>query len=225
MRQKIILLAIAAMVSVTAFARPRTRGVTIDTVCHTPVNQLLQVVDSFCYQFQACPDSLFLWAYLGLEEHVDSAKQKRNKEGRDVIHLEYKDRVYNAQDKIGDVAIDIYVLGMRWWKDQHLITAFTTNSDSYTTVAHLSATYSGSILDDGHIIYQVHPISDNETAVHYEFYVTLGGTLAAFISDKTWQNSAQWRFEAILENIIECAETGTVTMKERGPKHDKHSKQ
>ena len=197
----------------------QTREVVIDTICHAPMHKMLQVVDSFYYQFQACPDSLFLWAYLGLEEEKDANKE-RSKESRDVFHLEYNDRKYDPVEKIGDVAIDIYVLGIRWWKDQHLGTRyiFTPPHPRQPLKAQLTANYSGSIIEDGDFIIHLDSVAPNTTKVHYEFRITFGRILSVFISEKTWVNSIEWRFETMLENLVECAETGTVKKKYRGPK-------
>ena len=194
------------------------RGVSIDTICHAPIAKMWQVTDSFCYQFQACPDTLFQWAYLGLEEAKPKKNEKRTKESRDVVHLEYKDRTYDALCKTGDVAIDIYVLGVRWWKDQHLGTQYTCTLNeaySFPVRVHMVATYSGKskILEGGDFILYMEPVTPTETRIHYEFNLTFGHVLSAFISDKTWRNSMEWRFRMILANLVECAETGTVTPK------------
>jgi len=61
------------------------------------------------------------------------------------------------------------------------------------------------------------PISENQTKVHYEFRLVFGKVLSTFISDKTWRNAIEWRFATILENLVEHAETGTVSPKQRGP--------
>jgi len=205
----------------SAFAlRPQTREVVIDTICNAPLKQMLMVAERFCYQFQACPDSLFDWAYLGLGEEEEE-DETITKESRDAIQLRYKDRFYDPKSKTGDVAIDIYVLGMRWWKDQHLGTKYVLtrpDSHSYPLTAHLTATYSGAILDGGDVIVRMEPLPDNRTSVHYVFRLSFGRVLSTFISDKTWHNAIEWRFETILENLIECAETGTVLPKQRGPK-------
>ena len=218
MKIKTILLLL--LVSAFAYAgRPQTRAVVIDTICHAPLKDMLKVANRFCYQFQACPDSLFTWAYLGLEEKKEDPAPT-SKEGRNVSQLRYKDRVYDPKLKTGDVAIDIYVLGARWWKDQHLGTKYVLMrpaKSQYPLTAHMTATYSGSILEGGHFKLRMEPISPNETKVHYEFSLTFGRVLSTFISDKTWQNGIEWRFATILENLVECAETGTVTEKVRGP--------
>ena len=57
--RKFFVLCLFAVISLTAFGRPQTRAVVIDTVCEASVAQLLPVINKFCYQFQACPDSLF----------------------------------------------------------------------------------------------------------------------------------------------------------------------
>lgn len=203
-----------SVASLCSFARPQTRAVVIDTVCNASINELLPVVRRFCYQFQACPDSLFDWAYLNLNEQEEETK-KNTKESRAAIQLSYKDRVYNPKEKTGDVAIDIYVLGVRWWKDQHLGTKYSLTrpaSAHYPLTAHLKATYSGSILEGGDWIFVMEPISPTQTRLHYEFSITFGRVLSAFISDKIWRNAIEWRFQVILDNLIECAETGTVTV-------------
>lgn len=214
------LLIVLSLYAGMAFAaRPQKREVVIDTLCHAPIERMIQVADSFCYQFQACPDSLFLWAYLNMDDPEVKKKAKRTKDSRTVIELRYKDRAYNAQTKTGDVALDIYVLGMRWWKDQHLGTVYAQTHPAhlpYPVTAHMTATYSGSILEGGNFIMVMEPLSPTKTLLHYEFNITFGQTLSAFISNKTWHNSMEWRFRTILENLVECAETGTVQRKQRG---------
>lgn len=195
------------------------RAVIIDTICNTPLHDIRLVTDSFCMQFQSCPDTLFKWAYLGLEEEKNQEKE-RTKESRDVFHLQYNDRTYDPESRIGDVAIDIYVLGTRFWKDQHLVTQtshYRPEDAEYPLTIHMTATYSGSIIEGGDFIMQLTPLSGNRTAIHYEFSLTFGRFLSLFISDNTWRNSIEWRFATILENLVECAETGTVKPKVRGP--------
>ena len=57
------------------------------------------------------------------------------------------------------------------------------------------------------------PVSPTQTHLHYEFSLTFGRVLSAFISDKIWRNAIEWRFLIILENLIEYAETGTVVQR------------
>lgn len=208
--------------SLCAYSRPQTRAVVIDTVCEASINELLPVVNRFCYQFQACPDSLFEWAYKNLGQPGVKESSGKTKESKDAIQLHYKDRQYDPKSKTGDVAIDIYVLGVRWWKDQHLGTQYMLTrpvNAKYPLTAHLTATYSGSILEEGNIIIRMTPVSSTRTRVHYEFDITFGRVLSAFISDKTWRNAIEWRFETILDNIIEYTETGSVQQREVGPKN------
>lgn len=218
MKYKFFILAL--FVSTSAFAlRPQMREVVIDTVCNAPLHDMLVTTNRFCYEFQACPDSLFNWAYLGTGEV--QTETKKTKESRDAIQLRYKDRVYDAKSKTGDVAIDIYVLGVRWWKDTHLGTKYVLSrpaKSKYPLTAHMAATYSGSILEGGDFVLRMEPISENQTRVHYEFRLVFGKVLSTFISDKTWHNAIEWRLETILENLVEQAETGTVKQKQRGPK-------
>ena len=217
--KRVLTILAAMIVTMTMFARPQKREVIIDTICEAPIEQMIKVAEKFCYQFQACPDSLFTWAYVGTGE-LEVAESK-SKESRDAIQLRYKERVYDPKLKTGDVAIDIYVLGVRWWKDQHLGTKYTyfhPANAPYPATSHMVATYTGSILEGGNFVLRMDPVSPTRTRVHYEFSLTFGRVLSAFISDKTWQNAVQWRFETILENLVEYAETGKVTPKERGPK-------
>lgn len=218
MRYKTLLFVL--LVSLSAFARPQMREVVMDSVVNAPLKDVLLTVNKFCYQFQACPDSLFEWAYLGLGE--EEKAESKTKEGRDVIQLRYKDRVYDPSNKTGDVAIDIYVLGVRWWKDQHLGTKYVLSrpaKSKYPLTAKMTATYSGSILEGGTVLMRMEPVSPTQTNVHYEFRLVFGKVLSAFISDKTWHNAIEWRFENIFYNLVEYAETGTVGPKENGPRH------
>ena len=218
MRRKLIILSL--LLSMYTFAaRPQMREVVIDTICNAPLHDMLKTTNKFCYQFQACPDSLFPWAYAGTAEEPTTVK--KTKESRDAIQLRYKDRVYDAKNKTGDVAIDIYVLGVRWWKDTHLGTKYRLLrpvNAQYPLTAHMTATYSGSLLEGGDFVMRLEPISENQTRVHYEFRLVFGKVLSTFISDKTWHNAIEWRLETILENLVEHAEIGTVKQKQRGPK-------
>lgn len=218
--RKIFVLSLLAL-SLCAYSRPQTRAVVMDTVVNAPIKDLLPVINRFCYQFQACPDSLFLWAYKNLGEPEVVESSDKTKDSKDAIQLDYKDRVYDAKTKTGDVAIDIYVLGVRWWKDQHLGTKYVLSrpaKSKFPLTAKMTATYSGSILEGGTFIIRLEPINDHQTRVHYEFGLVFGKVLSSFISDKTWQNAIEWRFATILENLVEHAETGTVQPKQRGPR-------
>ena len=89
----------------------------------------------------------------------------------------------------------------------------------YPLTAKMTATYSGSILEGGTVLMRMEPVSPTQTNVHYEFRLVFGKVLSAFISDKTWHNAIEWRFENIFYNLVEYAETGTVGPKENGPRH------
>lgn len=221
MKYKVLILFLAFSANMFAW-RPQARAVVIDTICNAPWQSMLLTADKFCYQFQACPDSLFDWAYIGLGEAEVVEPVQKTKESRDAIQLRYKDRTYDAKNKTGDVAIDIYILGVRWWKDQHLGTKYVLSRPAkakFPLTARMTATYSGSILEGGTFIVRLEPINDHQTRVHYEFGLVFGKVLSSFISDKTWQNAIEWRFATILENLVEHAETGTVKDKQRGPRN------
>lgn len=155
-----------------------------------------------------------MWAYVGIDEYEQKGAKKKQK--RNAIELRYKDRIYDPQELTGDVAIDIYVLGMRWWKDQHLGTRQLWDEQPAKAGrrrAHMTATYSGSILEGADIIFITDSIAPNQTRVQYEFSLVFGKMLAGFISDNVWNQSIAWRFKMILENLVEYAETGTVRPK------------
>lgn len=220
MKHRVVLSLVALFLCAQLSARPQARAVVIDTVCNAPLQTMLRTTNKFCRQFMACPDSLFEWAYLGTGEPEVVESKKNTKEARDAIQLVYKDRWYDAKTKTGDVTMDIYVLGVRWWKDQHLGTKTVTRRPAnaqYPLTVHMAATYSGSILEGGDFVMRLEPISENQTKVHYEFRLVFGKVLSAFISDKMWHNAMEWRFVTILENLVEHAETGTVKPKQRGP--------
>ena len=205
------------LVAGNLFARPQRREVVMDTVVNAPLETMLHSVERFYRQFQSCPDSLFTWAYIGIDE-IDkkNAGSKPTKESKNAIQLIYKDRTYDPVRKVGDVAIDVYVLGVRWWKDQHLGTIYTlsTPEDSaFPITAQLTADYTGSIIEGGDFVFVLEPIDATRTRVHYEFSLGFGKTLSLFISDKIWQNAIEWRFVIILNNLVEYAETGTVVRK------------
>ncbi len=214
--KKLLLTTCFIVFSASVFARPQRREVVKDTIVNAPVETMLETVELFYYQFQACPDSLFDWVYLNFDEPKEEQPEKPTKESRNAIQLSYKDRVYDPVYHTGDVAIDMYVLGVRWWKDQHLGTIYRltrAKDGNYPLTAHMSATYSGSVLEGGDVIFVLEPIDDTHTRVHYEFGLTFGKVLAVFVSDKIWQNAIEWRFVKILENLVEHAETGTVSVK------------
>lgn len=207
MIERIYIILLLTLMPLTAAAGPKYRAVVIDTICHAPIEAVQQTAAKFCRQFQACPDSLFEWAYIGLEE--DQTEKEKTKESRDAIQLRYKDRTYAPKTLTGDVAIDIYVLGVRWWKDTHLGTiCHHTWSDEVpqTTTSHLTATYSGSLLEGGNCIIEMKALTPVTTQVHFTFDFTFGQMLAFFISDKVWKNAIAWRFPVILHNLVENAE-------------------
>lgn len=209
--KRLMLIGILAVVSMTAAAGPKYRAVVIDTICPVPISAMQQTAALFCRQFQADPDSLFKWAYLGLEE--EKTDKEKTKESRDAIQLRYKDRTYDPKTLTGDVAIDIYVLGVRWWKDTHLGTKCKhtwSNTVPQTCTSHMTATYSGSLLEGGNCIFEMEALTPMTTQVRFTFNFTFGQMLALFINDKVWHNAIEWRFKVILENLVEYAQTGEV---------------
>ena len=214
--RRLFLVIAGAVFSSFVTAGSKYRVVILDTICHAPIQAMEQSAHRFCREFQACPDSLFEWAYLGLEE--EKTEKEKTKESRDAIQLRYKDRNYDPKTLTGDVAIDIYVLGVRWWKDTHLGTHckhVCSKTLPQTSTSHMTATYSGSLLEGGNCIFELKALSPTTTQVHFTFDFTFGQMLALFISDKVWHNAIEWRFKVILENLVEYAETGDVKRKKK----------
>lgn len=220
------LIFVLILIPTLSSAYPRLRGVSIDTIANATLADVNTTIDRFCYEFQSNPDELFKWAYLNtdqppgtpkpVEKEKDAKKFDEGKDGKDAIRLVYKDRTYNAEKHEGDVAIDIYVLGTRLFRDNHFGTYYTLQHGKPGHVTHqLDATYSGSLLDGGIIRFQVDSIAPQQTRIRYTFNLTLGRFLAAFVSDKTWQNVGKWRFEVIFNNLVEYAETGKVIDKSK----------
>lgn len=192
---------------------PQHREVVMDTIVNSSAQKIEEAISQYFYQFQACPDSLFSWAYMGLgsvepDPGPDAPAEKRKKSSNspDALALVYKDRVYNAETREGDVAIDIIVLGTPWWKDQHLCTICEGDS--------MSATYSGSLLEGGEIVFKVLPGQDGRTVVSYRFSLTFGRGLSLFITDKIWNNVIDWRLKQIFRNLMEFSEKGYVSKPE-----------
>lgn len=226
MKKICVLIGLFIIVSSSVMARPKTRGVEMDTIAHCSLTAMENTISKFCYQFQADPDELFSWAYLNTgsespsEQKAEttntnaSSKNKRDESanGKDAIRLVYKDRKYDAKQRVGDVALDIYVLGSPMFRDNHLGSIYSQTEISQTQqIQQLIATYSGSLLEGGEIRFHLDSIAPNRVKVHYTFNLTFGRFLATFISDKTWRNVADWRFRAIFGNLVEYAETGKVT--------------
>lgn len=214
-------------------ARPKVRGVEKDTIAHCSMAAMRATVERFCYEFQADPDLLFKWAYLNtgspsqkpdtvaktpeqLKKEAEQRKKNESKDGKDAIRLVYKDRTYNPETYTGDVAIDIYVLGSRMFKDNHLVSVYSHRQlQPGSEEQRLTAVYTGSLLDGGLIYFRLDSIAPNRTRVHYDFHANLGTFMATFISDKTWNNVGAWRLRNIFGNLIEYAETGKVTNRDK----------
>ena len=180
-------------------ARPRIRFVKMDTVCQCTPAQFQHVVDSFFYQFQTgASDSLFNWAYLntGGDGNTDEG-------GKDAVRLHYTTATYDAETRTGDQALDIYVLGSKMFPNRHLVTV--------SKGSRMDATYSGALLDDASIIFDIDSVGPSLTRVKYEFNIVFGRFVAMCVSDKTWHGAMRWRLEQLFKNFIECAETGMVT--------------
>jgi len=190
------------------WARPQSRFVHADTICTASQAQLQALADRFAIEFQTDPDLLFEWAFKGTGDS-NTGKDK------DAIILRYKERKYDAKTKEGDVAIDIYVLGTRMFRDNHLKTKYHTRETNAQgkRQSRIYATYTGSLLETGEMILSFDSIAPQKTAVHYDFNITFGKFFSAFISDKTWKQVAEWRLKRIFDNIIEYAETGKVEEK------------
>ena len=175
----------------------RDRHVVVDTVCYCSPQRFQQVIDRFFYEFQADSKSLFDWAYLNIKGDGNTADN-----GKDAIAIRYGISTYNPATRTADQALDIYVLGSRMFPNRHL---GTINHGTYMT-----ATYSGSMLEDANFRFAMDSIAPNQTQLRCEFNITFGKFLAIFITEKKWKTVAEWRFLQLFANLVEYAETGTV---------------
>ena len=186
--------------SLNAFAaRPQQRVVHLDSLVNCSAEHFQQVVDKFFYQFQTNSDSLFSWVYL----NTGGDGNDKDDNGKDAVALRYAGATYDPITRTGDQTFDIYVLGSKMFPNRHLV---TVNHGNY-----MVATYSGSLLNDANIRFQMDSIAPAQTNVHYEFNLEFGRFFAMFVSDKVWHNTIRWRLEQVFKNLIEYAETGTVT--------------
>ena len=183
---------LSLLVAVHANAVRRDRHVVIDTVCNCSGQYLQSVIDKFFYEFQTNPDNLFTWAYLNTEGDGD-------KNGKDAIVIKYVQTEYNALTREGDQTLDIYVLGSKMFPNRHLGTVNHGNR--------ITATYSGSLLENAEIRFDLDSVAPAKTAVHYEVNFVFGKFFSLFITDKNWATIGQWRFGVVLANIINYAET------------------
>lgn len=200
---KFFIFVLCTLFSCSVFAsRPRERAVVVDTICGCSAERFRQVVDKFFFQFQTNSDSLFQWVYLNTE-----GDGNKDEGGKDAIALRYGDAKYDPVTRSGDLAIDIYVFGAKMFADRHIYT------QNYGTS--MNATYSGRLLDNLDIIFHVDSIGPEQIRVRYDFKLRLGQMAAALVSDKTWHGAMRWRLEQLFANLVEFAETGTVTRKQR----------
>jgi len=212
--KRICLLTIATLISFSAFAgRPQTRTFTFDTICSASMNQINEVIDRFAYQFQTDPDTLFSWVFsdtgsVGGEEDATCNGQKIDSKGKDAIFLDYKPGTYDPVKRTGDVLIDIYILGVLWYRDTHLGTIFTREQRNDSQFSHVDATYSGSLLDKGSINFYLTPLRDNKVQLTFTISLTFGRFFSYFISDKTWNEVASWRMAKVARNFVYYFENG-----------------
>ncbi|MBQ4507960.1 MAG: hypothetical protein II970_03600 [Paludibacteraceae bacterium] len=178
--------------------RPQDRHVLVDTVCRCTPAQFQKTIDRFFYQFQNNSDSLFNWVYL------NTGGDGNEKEGgKDAIKLHYAQAIYDPVEKTGDLGLDIYVLGSKMFPDRHL---YTKNFGRK-----LGVTYSGSLLENGSVVFRLDSVAPRQTKVHYEFNFVFGKFFSLLISDKIWNEVIKWRLEQVFANLVEYTETGKVT--------------
>lgn len=210
--RKFLTLLVVMVIGLTEMhaAYQSTRMVVKDTIVNCNIQHMHEVTAFFCRQFQEDTDALFKWAFKGAEETGASVEEKKKKDNPDAIALRYQERTYNPQTKVGDLAIDIYVLGTAWWRNQHLGTQTYETVTPTHTVDSMAATYSGSLLKGAYILWKAEKIDENHTRLHYCFSLSFGKLLTLFIGDKTWRNVAEWRLREVVDNVVEYAETGSV---------------
>lgn len=183
------------------------RQIVIDKVFNCSHDRTKEVLDKFVYQLQAEADSLFTWAYMNTGGDGDT-------KGKDAVALRYKRCEYNPLTRNSLFVTDIVVLGVPWKRDVEIGGHYWDKYINTTRHAQLDITYSGKILQDANGFFITAPRKDGKTDVHFELHVAFGRFFSAFITKKTWQDVAVWRFETIVSNLKEYAETGRVLPKQ-----------
>ncbi|MCQ2346938.1 MAG: hypothetical protein MJZ92_03305 [Paludibacteraceae bacterium] len=198
---------LCGMVSAEESYPRNERKIVLDRVYNCSPERTKEVIDKFVYQLQAEADSLFTWAYMNTSGGGDT-------KGKDAVQLRYKKSEYYPETHNSLFVTDIVVLGVPWKRNVeiggHYWEKIMANNSRYSQ---LDITYSGKILQDAKGLFLTTPRPDGKTNVHFELHVLFGKFFSAFITKKTWQEVAVWRFETIMNNLKEYAETGTVLPK------------
>ena len=200
-----ILSLILAILSVTAFAgnERQTRRIVIDTVYDCSLERANFVVDTFMYALQTDINSLFDWAFVGTGNQGEP-------KGRDAVRVVYTGNSYEEATRTGLLTMNIYVLGVPWFKNRELESVYRDSVVNDTRYARLDITYSGSMLQEANGQFHTTAIDGEHTQVHMELNVVLGKFFSAFVTNKNWKDVAVWRIERIVRNLKEYSETGKV---------------
>ena len=200
-----ILSLILAILSVTAFAgnERQTRRIVIDTVYDCSLERANFVVDTFMYALQTDINSLFDWAFVGTGNQGEP-------KGRDAVRVVYTGNSYEEATRTGLLTMNIYVLGVPWFKNRELESVYRDSVVNDTRYARLDITYSGSMLQEANGQFHTTAIDGEHTQVHMELNVVLGKFFSAFVTNKNWKEVAVWRIDRIVRNLKEYSETGKV---------------
>lgn len=197
------------VLSATEEVIPRNeRRIVIDKVFDCSHERTKEVLDKFVYQLQAEADSLFSWAYMNTGGDGDT-------KGKDAVALRYKRCEYEPRTRNSLFVTDIVVLGVPWKRNVEIGAHYWFKPINEKRHSQLDITYSGKILQDANGFFITTPRKDGKTDVHFELHVAFGKFFSAFVTKKTWQEVAVWRFETIVSNLKEYAETGKVLPKEK----------
>ena len=200
-----ILSLIVTILSITAFAgnERQTRRIVIDTVYDCSLERANFVVDTFMYAMQTDINSLFEWAFIGTGNQGEP-------KGRDAVRVVYTGNSYEEATRTGLLTMNIYVLGVPWFKNRELESVYRDSVVNDTRYARLDITYSGSMLQEANGQFHTTAIDGEHTQVHMELTVVLGKFFSAFVTNKNWKEVAVWRIERIVRNLKEFSETGKV---------------
>ena len=203
-----ILLSVCLSVGNLFAGERQMRRVHLDRVFACSQERAEEIIDLFVYEMQTDMNHLFTWAFLGTENEGDT-------KGRDVVSIKYLGNEYDPETFTGILYTTIEVLGVPWFKNKEVGSVYHRNTTNDTRHAQLDVTYSGSLLQAADGRFYTTPIDKDSTQVHFELNVELGKFFSAFVTNKKWQECAEWRIIMMVDNIKEFAETGTVLPKDK----------
>lgn len=178
------------------------------------------IIDQLVYDFQYDFEHLFVWAFKGLG--------KKNDEKRDALLLQSKSISYQPEDEYGRICLDVIIPGFITIpnivvegiiQDERNIIRYDTNQvadglvmDSikvWSRHMYIEARKTGIIFDKAFGNLYIVPVSANKSIYFMDINFKFNWFLRAFISNKVYQNTIEWRVEQYMNNLKRSAEERT----------------